>query len=113
MNNNMVKIIVGGIEIETEGRAQSSLKDEQEYVIAPMEAVSMPVGWISVQDQLPPDLHEVLYFAINPTGSKEIMTGHRQKGEWTHCCLWYSTQILNADVKVTHWMELPDYPRSK
>ena len=67
--------------------------------------------WISVADSLPPDNHEVLYFAINPMGGKEIMTGHRTKGSWTHCCLWYSSQILNDDVRVTHWMELPDYPK--
>lgn len=66
--------------------------------------------WIDVDYQLPPDYKEVLYFAINSMGNKEIMTGHRVNGEWTHCCLWYSTQILNKDVAVTHWMPLPDYP---
>ena len=67
-------------------------------------------GWINVEDRLPPDYQEVLYFAINPMGGKEIMTGHRAKGEWTHCCLWYSTVTLNDDVTVTHWQELPEYP---
>ncbi len=66
--------------------------------------------WISVEDRLPEDKQEVMYFAINPMGTSEIMIGHREKGVWTHCCLWYSTQILNDDVQVTHWMELPDYP---
>lgn len=66
--------------------------------------------WISVEDRLPPDYQEVMYFAINEMGSREIMTGHRFSGHWTHCCLWYSTQVLNKDAKVTHWMELPDYP---
>jgi Protein of unknown function (DUF551) len=66
--------------------------------------------WIDVDDKLPEDRKEVLYFAINPMGGKEIMTGHRENGKWTHCCLWYSTQILNDDVAVTHWMPLPDYP---
>ncbi len=68
--------------------------------------------WISTEEQLPPDLQEVLYFAINSLGGREIMTGHRKNGQWTHCCLWYSTQILNEDSKVTHWMELPDYPQN-
>jgi hypothetical protein len=68
--------------------------------------------WISVEDRLPPDYQEVLYFAINDSGNREIMTGHRDKGSWTHCCLFYSTITLNPDVLVTHWMELPDYPKS-
>lgn len=68
--------------------------------------------WISVEDRLPPDLQEVLYFSTTNDGNtREIMTGHRHNDSWTHCCLFYSTQTLNDDVKVTHWMELPDYPR--
>lgn len=66
--------------------------------------------WISVEDKLPPDKHEVLYFAMNDMGNMEIMTGHRERGVWTHCCLWYSTMHLNDECKVTHWMELPNYP---
>ena len=68
------------------------------------------MDWISVDERLPKDLEEVLYFAINDGGSKEIMTGHREKGEWTHCCLFYSTMYLKC-CKVTHWMPLPDYPK--
>jgi len=90
----MVKIVVDGLEIETE------------------RPTSDPISqWINVDDQLPPDKHEVMYFAINEMGNKEIMTGHRENGAWTHCCLWYSTQTLNPLVKVTHWMELPNYPK--
>lgn len=71
-------------------------------------------NWISVEERLPHDFHEVLYFAINDKGSKEIMTGHRENGTWTHCCLFYSTTYLNSDyVKVTHWMELPEYPNAE
>jgi hypothetical protein len=67
--------------------------------------------WINVEQRLPPVNHEVLYFAKDEGGTKEIMTGHRTKeGHWTHCCLFYSTMVLNDNVTVTHWMELPDYP---
>lgn len=100
----MVKIVVDGVEIETEREDQHAFKG----VLATPE----PDGWISVEDELPPDKHEVLYFAINENQTSEIMTGHREKGIWTHCCLFYSTMYLNADVKVTHWMELPHYPRN-
>lgn len=67
--------------------------------------------WISCEEKLPDDFVEVLYFAITKGDSKEIMTGHREKGEWTHCCLFYSTRILTKKVKVTHWMPLPEYPK--
>ncbi|HLX53151.1 MAG TPA: DUF551 domain-containing protein [Aquella sp.] len=67
-------------------------------------------GWISVKDELPLDYFEVLYIAITDTGIKEIMTGHRQKGEWTHCCCFYLTKILQ-NCTVTHWMPLPEYPK--
>jgi hypothetical protein len=70
--------------------------------------------WISVEERLPPNLKEVLYVAVNDTGTKEIMTGHREMDEyWTHCCLFYSTMRLNELVKVTHWMELPGYPHTE
>lgn len=68
--------------------------------------------WISVHDELPPDREEVLYFALNDMGAREIMTGHREKGMWTHCCLFYQTSYLNDLVTVTHWMPLPDYPKT-
>jgi hypothetical protein len=67
-------------------------------------------NWINCEEKLPNDLIEVLYFAITNEGTREIMTGHRVNGEWTHCCLFYSTMILTKNVKVTHWMPLPEYP---
>ncbi len=66
--------------------------------------------WVSVKDRLPDEYVEVLYFAVDDMGVHEIMTGHREKGKWTHCCLFYSTKILNDIVKVTHWMPLPEAP---
>lgn len=72
------------------------------------------MNWIDVTDRLPPDYQEVLYFAtINDGMSREIMTGHREKGFWTHCCMFYASSRLNENVKVTHWMELPNYPKVK
>jgi hypothetical protein len=68
------------------------------------------MSWISVTEKLPPDYHEVLYCATFQRGNKELMTGHREKGDWTHCCLFYSSMRLNDECEVTHWMELPEYP---
>ena len=68
--------------------------------------------WINVEDELPPDYEEVLYFATFNNGrSTEIMCGHREHKAWFHCCLFYSSMQLNPDVIVTHWMPLPDYPK--
>ena len=101
----MSKITVGGIEIETER--------EREQGTEPYNPAAENNGWISVEDQLPPDLHEVMYFAINAMGTTEIMTGHREHGLWMHCCMFYSSMRCDNTITVTHWMELPDYPRSK
>lgn len=68
--------------------------------------------WISVKDSLPPDYVEVLYFSLFEGISSEIMTGHREQGIWTHCCMFYSTLYLHEKCKVTHWMPLPDYPKT-
>lgn len=69
--------------------------------------------WISVDDIFPPDYEEVLYVAINELNRKCVMTGHREKGNWTHCCFFYSTQHLSDVLKVTHWMWLPEFPKDK
>jgi len=70
------------------------------------------MNWISVEEKLPEDFQEVLYFAVTNEGnSREIMTGHRENGEWLHCCMFYSSARLNHECKVTHWMELPEYPK--
>ena len=69
------------------------------------------MSWISVKDKLPDDYNEVLYCAIDNMGTHEIMTGHREKGKWTHCCLFYSTITLPSHISVTHWMPLPEPPQ--
>ncbi len=69
--------------------------------------------WIDVNKKLPPDYHEVLYFAKNDIGGTQIMTGHREHGNWTHCCCFYSTRILNDNVKVSHWAELLEPTENK
>ena len=67
--------------------------------------------WISVDDKLPDDFEEILYFCMNDHGKKTMMMGHREKGYWTHCCMFYSTVTLNKLVTVTHWKPLPEYPQ--
>jgi hypothetical protein len=67
--------------------------------------------WINVTEKLPDDYVEVLYLAVNDSGTKERMTGHRENGKWKHCCMFYSTITFNEDfIKVTHWMPLTEMP---
>jgi len=74
------------------------------------ELIASIPKWISVKDGLPEDCKEVIFFSVNDVGSKELMIGHREKGYWTHCCMFYSTRRLTDLVAVTHWMPLPEYP---
>jgi hypothetical protein len=70
-----------------------------------------PMNWISVEERLPDPYHEVMYFAIAEKHNKEIMIGHlTHTGFWTHCCMFYGTNMLNELVVVTHWAELPEFP---
>lgn len=67
------------------------------------------MNWISADEKLPEDCQDVLLFAINEMGTKELMVGHIEKCVWHYCCLFYVSIGLH-NVKVTHWCELPDYP---
>ncbi len=71
----------------------------------------MKMEWISVEERFLDEYQEVLYFCLDETGHKEIMTGHREKLIWTHCCCFYSTMRLNDLVKITHWIPLPEPPK--
>jgi hypothetical protein len=88
--------------ISTEERLLSELPRDADY-----ERMTMP--WISTEERLPEDLHEVMFFIINEEGQGEIIIGHRHGPFWYHCCLYYSSVELQ-NVKVTHWVELPNYP---
>ncbi len=71
----------------------------------------LTMSWISVDEKMPPPNEEVMFFAIAEMFNKEIMIGHlTHLGHWTHCCMFYGTNILSDKVVVTHWAELPEYP---
>ena len=71
--------------------------------------------WISCSERMPPDLYEVMFFYIilnEVTGEivkKDIICGHYEKDSW-HICYLFTSIPLNERIKVTHWMELPEYP---
>lgn len=66
-------------------------------------------GWISLNDQYPPNLLEVMFFYTIDEHKKDIVCGHYDKGCW-HICYLYSSVPLNNEVKVTHWRYLPEFP---
>ena len=73
--------------------------------------------WISVDDLMPPDFKEVMFFYFLENEStkeivkKDIVCGHYSTGSWHICYLFHSRSLtVNDKVKVTHWKELPEYP---
>ena len=70
-------------------------------------------AWINVNDRLPPDFEEVMFFyIIEDMYKKDIVCGHRANGVW-HICYLYESVPLNDLIKVTHWMPLPQFPNMK
>lgn len=74
--------------------------------------------WISVEDKMPPEFEEVMFFYIirqkegAPVDKRDIVCGHYAEGHWHICYLYNSTKLNNGGfLKVTHWMPLPDYPK--
>jgi Protein of unknown function (DUF551). len=71
--------------------------------------------WISVKDQLPSDMKDVLFCYIlrneisKEIVRKDIVTGHLGNGIWHICYLFHSIP-LKETVEVTHWTELPEKP---
>lgn len=78
--------------------------------------------WISVEERLPPDCHEVMFFYViygnphvgqeNMIAKRDIVCGHRGERGW-YICYLYTSMLLNENesVRVTHWRELPEYPK--
>ena len=76
--------------------------------------------WISVEDRIPPDLDEVMFTFImygnkftgqdNDIIQRDIVCGHLDHGIW-HVCYLFISIPLSDNIKVTHWMPLPELPK--
>lgn len=67
------------------------------------------MSWIKVIDRLPPEFQEIIFFYTIDKHKKDMVCGHYARGAW-HICSLYMSIVLNDEVKVTHWMPLPEPP---
>lgn len=66
--------------------------------------------WIATADKLPRKTHKVLFHWICPAGNKNVSMGYLCESGW-NIYLPYDSYELNAEyIKVTHWMEIPEFP---
>jgi hypothetical protein len=67
--------------------------------------------WINVKERLPELLQKVLFYCIQEGHLKNIYMGYRCKEGWD-IYLPYDAYKMNSHYFiVTHWMELPDFPK--
>ncbi len=69
------------------------------------------MNWIDVNDRLPKKLQKVLFHWIMEGHLKNISMGFLDYRGW---CIYlpYSSYGFNHEyVDVTHWAEIPDYPK--
>jgi hypothetical protein len=67
--------------------------------------------WISVEDRLPELLQKVLFFWVKDDQVRNIAMGFRNKLGWRIYLPYTSYEVTTEYIRVTHWMELPEYPK--
>ncbi len=74
------------------------------------------MGWISVEEDKPPFLRKVLFLWVCPGGNKNVSMGYLcggSNGGWDIYLPYHSYKLHNERITVTHWMELPEYPKDE
>jgi len=66
--------------------------------------------WISVEQELPNLLKKVLFHWICPGGNRNVSMGYLCNDGWDIYLPYHSYKMCPQKLKVTHWMELPDFP---
>ena len=67
--------------------------------------------WVSVEDCLPPRLHKVLFLWTCPGGNRNVSMGFHTEAGWDIYLPYHSYGLRDDLCPVTHWMEIPDYPK--
>lgn len=70
------------------------------------------MNWISVEERLPELLLKVLFHWICPGGNRNISMGYRCDEGWDIYLPYHSFKMRPDLLKVTHWCELPDFPKA-
>lgn len=73
--------------------------------------------WISVRKALPEEWEYVLVCTTsedkNPLTKRSIFIAHRRKG-WGKKIRWWPVHgVKFRYVRITHWMPLPEFPKSR
>ena len=68
--------------------------------------------WICVKERLPNKLQKVLFHWICP-GIKNVSMGYLCNEGWDIYLPYHSFKMCPEKLKVTHWMELPEFPKQE
>jgi hypothetical protein len=69
--------------------------------------------WICVKERLPNKLQKVLFHWICPGGNKNVSMGYLCNEGWDIYLPYHSFKMCPEKLKVTHWMELPEFPKQE
>jgi hypothetical protein len=67
--------------------------------------------WICVEEKLPKKLQKILFHWICPGGNNNISMGYLCNEGWDIYLPYDSFKLHNDKITVTHWSELPDFPK--
>jgi len=67
--------------------------------------------WINVYEQMPCSLNKVLFIWICSGGNRNISMGYHCDEGWDIYLPYHSFKLHKERIMVTHWMELPDFPK--
>ena len=67
--------------------------------------------WISVKERLPRKQQKVLFYWLLNGHGKNISMGYMCNEGWNIYLPYHSFKMCPDKLKVTHWMELPEYPK--
>lgn len=69
--------------------------------------------WCSVDDKLPEINEKVLFYSIQDKYLERIYMGYLNHEGWNIYSPYTSICLKELFTKVTHWMELPEYPNKE
>lgn len=69
------------------------------------------MNWICVKERLPNKLQKVLFHWVCPGGNRNISMGYLCDEGWDIYLPYHSYKMHPERLKVTHWMNLPLFPK--
>lgn len=67
--------------------------------------------WISVKDRLLREFEKVLFHWVTNAHLRNVSMGYRCEDDWNIYLPYHSFGLRDDVCSITHWMELPDYPK--